>query len=144
MEMDMSSQHANAPYYFVPQYMEFVGALPYTPTNKVQKFKLREEGVTDKAWVLKESGYKVKRWYLSSDLSLITQEASITSELTVRANVGYLIVGERQQNYLQYMTEDDVLGNFTRLPIANFWHPGVIENNQVTGFTFQGELYSRD
>lgn len=51
----------NAPYYFVPQYMEFVGALPYTPTNKVQKFKLREEGVTDKAWVLKESGYKVKR-----------------------------------------------------------------------------------
>ncbi|AUM12350.1 AMP-binding protein [Ketobacter alkanivorans] len=51
----------NAPYYFVPQYMEFVEALPYTPTNKVQKFKLREEGVTDKAWVLKESGYKVKR-----------------------------------------------------------------------------------
>ena len=51
----------NAPYYFVPQFMEFVETLPYTPTNKVQKFKLREEGVTDNTWVLKDSDYKVKR-----------------------------------------------------------------------------------
>ncbi len=51
----------NAPYYFVPQYMEFVDTLPYTPTNKVQKFKLREQGITPDTWVLKESGYVVKR-----------------------------------------------------------------------------------
>lgn len=51
----------NAPYYFVPQYMEFVDALPYTPTNKVQKFKLREKGITDSTWKLKESNYQVKR-----------------------------------------------------------------------------------
>ena len=51
----------NAPYYFVPQYMEFVETLPYTPTNKVQKFKLRDQGVTDAAWVLKQSGFSVKR-----------------------------------------------------------------------------------
>ena len=51
----------NAPYYFVPQYMEFVDTLPYTPTNKVQKFKLREKGLTPNTWVLKKSGYKVQR-----------------------------------------------------------------------------------
>jgi crotonobetaine/carnitine-CoA ligase len=51
----------NAPYYFVPQYLEFVESLPYTPTNKVQKFLLREEGITPNTWSLKQSGYKVKR-----------------------------------------------------------------------------------
>ena len=40
----------NAPYFFVPRYMEFVTELPYTPTNKVQKFKLREKGVTPTTW----------------------------------------------------------------------------------------------
>lgn len=51
----------NAPYYFVPQYMEFVDTLPYTPTNKVQKFKLREKGLTPNTWSLKDSGFKVER-----------------------------------------------------------------------------------
>lgn len=51
----------NAPYYFVPQYMEFVETLPYTPTNKVQKFRLREQGVGPNTWKLKESAYKVQR-----------------------------------------------------------------------------------
>ncbi|MCG8669157.1 MAG: AMP-binding protein [Pseudomonadales bacterium] len=51
----------NAPHYFVPQYMEFVTTLPYTPTNKVQKFKLREKGVGENTWKLKESSYEVKR-----------------------------------------------------------------------------------
>lgn len=51
----------NAPYYFVPQYMEFVDSLPYTPTNKVQKFKLREKGITENTWKLKESDYTVKK-----------------------------------------------------------------------------------
>lgn len=40
----------NAPRYFVPRYLEFVDSLPYTPTNKVQKFKLRELGVTASTW----------------------------------------------------------------------------------------------
>ncbi|CBL45571.1 Putative fatty acid CoA ligase [gamma proteobacterium HdN1] len=51
----------NAPYYFVPQYMEFVETLPYTPNNKVQKFRLRELGITPQTWSLKQSEYKVKR-----------------------------------------------------------------------------------
>lgn len=51
----------NAPYFFVPRYMEFVQSLPYTPTNKVQKFVLREAGVGENTWDLKSSSYKVRR-----------------------------------------------------------------------------------
>jgi crotonobetaine/carnitine-CoA ligase len=51
----------NAPHYFVPRYMDFVDSLPMTPTNKVQKFKLREAGVGPSTWDLKLSSYQVKR-----------------------------------------------------------------------------------
>jgi crotonobetaine/carnitine-CoA ligase len=51
----------NAPHYFVPRYLDFVEALPYTPTNKVQKFKLREEGVGERTWDLKQSDYVVRK-----------------------------------------------------------------------------------
>lgn len=51
----------NAPHYFVPRYLDFVESLPYTPTNKVQKFKLREQGVSESTWDLKSSGFKVQR-----------------------------------------------------------------------------------
>lgn len=51
----------NAPHYFVPRYMEYVDSLPYTPTNKVQKFKLREAGVGEQTWDLKKSDYQVQR-----------------------------------------------------------------------------------
>lgn len=51
----------NAPHYFVPRYMEFVDSLPYTPTNKVQKFKLREAGVNSSTWDIKQSDYRVVR-----------------------------------------------------------------------------------
>lgn len=40
----------NAPYFIVPRYIEIVEALPYTPTNKVEKYKLRNKGLTDKTW----------------------------------------------------------------------------------------------
>lgn len=51
--------NANAPHYFVPRYLDFVATLPYTPTNKVQKFKLREAGVGEQTWDLKQSDYVV-------------------------------------------------------------------------------------
>ena len=35
----------HAPYFFVPRYIQIVDSLPYTPTNKVQKYRLRERGV---------------------------------------------------------------------------------------------------
>lgn len=51
----------NAPHYFVPRYMEFVSDLPYTPTNKIQKFKLRERGLSAHTWDLKDSDFEVER-----------------------------------------------------------------------------------
>lgn len=51
----------NAPHYFVPRYLDFVETLPYTPTNKVQKFKLREEGIGDQTWDLMQSDYQVRK-----------------------------------------------------------------------------------
>ncbi|MGB3444824.1 MAG: AMP-binding protein [Actinophytocola sp.] len=41
------------PKFMVPRYIEFVGALPRTPTDKVAKYKLREQGdrgITDTTW----------------------------------------------------------------------------------------------
>ncbi|MBF4162742.1 AMP-binding protein [Nocardioides acrostichi] len=39
-----------APRYLVPRYLEFVEVLPRTPTEKVEKFRLRAQGVTDRTW----------------------------------------------------------------------------------------------
>ncbi len=50
-----------APYFFVPRYIEFVNELPPTPTGRVQKYKLRERGVTPETWDAKQAGFKVKR-----------------------------------------------------------------------------------
>jgi carnitine-CoA ligase len=51
----------NAPYFFVPRYIEFVDELPQTPTGRVQKYKLRERGVTSDTWDLKASGFVLER-----------------------------------------------------------------------------------
>ncbi|TXS95349.1 AMP-binding protein [Parahaliea maris] len=51
----------NAPYFFVPRYIESVVALPYTPTNKVQKFRLRERGLTAQTWDARAEGFEVRR-----------------------------------------------------------------------------------
>jgi crotonobetaine/carnitine-CoA ligase len=51
----------NAPYFFVPRYIHFVDSLPYTPTNKVQKFHLRERGVTATTWDARAVGFKARR-----------------------------------------------------------------------------------
>lgn len=51
----------NAPHYFVPRYLEFVDSVPMTPTNKVQKYVLRDAGVSESTWDLKASAYKVRK-----------------------------------------------------------------------------------
>jgi crotonobetaine/carnitine-CoA ligase len=51
----------NAPYFFVPRYIEFVDELPQTPTGRVQKFKLRDRGVTSETWDRDAEGFEVKR-----------------------------------------------------------------------------------
>ncbi len=51
----------NAPYFFVPRYIEFVDELPMTPTNKVQKYKLREKGLGGKVWDRMKSDFKLNK-----------------------------------------------------------------------------------
>jgi crotonobetaine/carnitine-CoA ligase len=49
------------PYFAVPRYLEYVETLPKTPTEKIQKHKLREAGVTPNTWDREAVGYKVRR-----------------------------------------------------------------------------------
>jgi crotonobetaine/carnitine-CoA ligase len=51
----------NAPYFFVPRYLEIVADLPHTPTGRVQKFALRERGVGPKTWDRVAAGFEVRR-----------------------------------------------------------------------------------
>ncbi len=50
-----------APHFFVPRYVELLSELPQTPTGRVQKYKLRERGVTPETWDARKSGFEVKR-----------------------------------------------------------------------------------
>ncbi|PRG94066.1 ATP-dependent acyl-CoA ligase [Burkholderia multivorans] len=49
------------PYFAVPRYLDFEQELPKTENGKIQKFKLRETGVTATTWDLEMSGYQLKR-----------------------------------------------------------------------------------
>ncbi len=48
-------------YFAVPRYVEFRDTLPKTATLRVEKYKLREEGITAQTWDRVKAGYKVKR-----------------------------------------------------------------------------------
>ena len=49
------------PYFMVPSYIRFVETLPKTPTERVQKVKLREEGITDDTFDREAAGITIKR-----------------------------------------------------------------------------------
>lgn len=49
------------PYFAVPRYVEIMDKLPKTPTERIQKFKLKQEGVTDNTWDREKSGIQIKR-----------------------------------------------------------------------------------
>jgi crotonobetaine/carnitine-CoA ligase len=51
----------NAPYYFVPRYIEIMAELPLTPTQKIQKHKLRERGLTSDSWDSVSAGFEIER-----------------------------------------------------------------------------------
>jgi crotonobetaine/carnitine-CoA ligase len=51
----------NAPYFFVPRYIEFVDELPHTPSGRVRKFQLRRRGVTDATWDREAAGFELRR-----------------------------------------------------------------------------------
>ena len=49
------------PYYMVPRYIELVDELPKTPSLRVQKFLLRDAGVTATTWDRESEGLQVRR-----------------------------------------------------------------------------------
>lgn len=49
------------PYFAVPRYIEFMDALPKTPTERVQKYQLRQAGITANTWDREKAGIKVER-----------------------------------------------------------------------------------
>ncbi|MER6081325.1 AMP-binding protein [Streptomyces sp. NPDC001833] len=49
------------PYFSVPRYVDFRDALPKTPTLRVEKYRLREQGITPTTWDREASGYQLKR-----------------------------------------------------------------------------------
>jgi crotonobetaine/carnitine-CoA ligase len=49
------------PYFAVPRFLEFVDSLPATENGKIQKYKLRERGISDRTWDREAAGIVVKR-----------------------------------------------------------------------------------
>ena len=48
-------------HFAVPRYVEYVTELPKTPTNRIEKYRLRKLGITDNTWDREKAGIKIKR-----------------------------------------------------------------------------------
>lgn len=51
---------ARMAYFCVPRYIEFRQSLPKTPSDRVEKYKLKDEGVTEQCWDVEKSGITVR------------------------------------------------------------------------------------
>jgi crotonobetaine/carnitine-CoA ligase len=49
------------PYFAVPRYVEFMDSLPKTPTERTQKYLLKQAGVTANTWDREKAGIRVTR-----------------------------------------------------------------------------------
>lgn len=49
------------PYFAVPRFVEFMDSLPKTPTERVQKYLLKQAGITPNTWDREKAGIEVKR-----------------------------------------------------------------------------------
>ncbi|MBV6306187.1 AMP-binding protein [Candidimonas humi] len=49
------------PYFAVPRYVDFRSEFPKTPTHRIEKYRLREQGIPPTAWDREKSGYKLRR-----------------------------------------------------------------------------------
>lgn len=48
-------------YFMVPRFIEFRAALPKTPTQRVEKYKLQSEGNKPETWDREKAGYQLSR-----------------------------------------------------------------------------------
>jgi crotonobetaine/carnitine-CoA ligase len=49
------------PYFAVPRFVEFMESLPKTPTDRVEKYKLKQAGITTNTWDREKAGVQVTR-----------------------------------------------------------------------------------
>jgi len=49
------------PHFMIPRFIRFEKSLPKTGTERVQKIKLRDKGITKETWDREKEGYKIKR-----------------------------------------------------------------------------------
>ncbi len=49
------------PYFAVPRYVEFMDGLPKTPTERVQKYLLKQAGITVNTWDREKAGVRISR-----------------------------------------------------------------------------------
>ena len=56
-------RHCNdrMPYFAVPRYVEFMESLPKTPTDRIEKYKLKQAGVTPNTWDREKAGIQITR-----------------------------------------------------------------------------------
>ena len=52
---------ARMPYFAVLRYLEYLAEIPKTPTQKIQKNRLRERGLSAATWDRESVGYTVRR-----------------------------------------------------------------------------------
>jgi crotonobetaine/carnitine-CoA ligase len=48
-------------HFMIPRYLRYMTELPKTPTERVEKYRLREQGVTSDTWDREKAGYKLKK-----------------------------------------------------------------------------------
>lgn len=48
-------------YFMIPRYVEFRDALPKNPSQRIEKYKLRADGINDATWDRDKAGVKLKR-----------------------------------------------------------------------------------
>jgi crotonobetaine/carnitine-CoA ligase len=48
-------------YFSIPRYIAIRNSLPKTPSERVEKFKLKDEGITADCWDREKSGIKLQR-----------------------------------------------------------------------------------
>ena len=55
-------------HFMVPRYVRIMGELPKTPTGKIEKYRIRNEGVSADTWDREAAGIFVKRdQFLAAD-----------------------------------------------------------------------------
>lgn len=60
LELVQHLEHRLA-YFAVPRYVDFPTELPKTPTHRVEKYRLRQQGITPTTWDRETSGYQIRR-----------------------------------------------------------------------------------